>query len=203
MENNIVREYPTIKDNKLYKDRYQKEHFEKYKQIKESIENYEKWKVGINFNTNRKIKIGGKIHKKLGYEHFYIKFGNSCIKFTNLDDINIEVYIQETEKLKEEIDNYNLYVYNIINQINLLEKWEDYILFEGIKYGIPYVYKNIHRGNNCFGIMIEDYVESCNCHLCEDWGGCSNSSGTQYYKCKKCDFKYFESISYFKNYKGK
>ena len=79
MENNILREYPTIKDDKLYKDRFQKEHFEKYKQIKESIENYEKWKVGINFKTNRKIKIGGKTHRQLGYEHFYIKqFCNYC-----------------------------------------------------------------------------------------------------------------------------
>lgn len=203
MEANIIRKYPTIKDTNLYKDRYNKEHFEKYKEIKESIENYEKWKIGINYKTNRKIKIGGKTHSQLGYEIFYIKVGNSHIIFTDLDDINIEVYIQETEKLKKEIENYNLLVYNAINKINLLEKWEEYTVFEGMKYGIHNVYEDIHRSNDCFGLIIEDYFESCNCNCCENWGGCSNSSGTQYYKCKKCDFKYFESINYFKNYKGK
>ena len=34
-------------------------------------------------------------------------------------------------------------------------------------------------------------------------GGCSNPTGTQYYKCEKCDYKYGESINYSKNYKGK
>jgi len=94
-------------------------------------------------------------------------------------------------------------VYEIICKIKLLEKWEEYILFEGTKYGIPYVYKNTHRENNCLGLIIEDYYERCSCHCCEDWGGCSNPTGTQYYKCKKCNYKYGKSRHYSKNYKGK
>tara|TARA_B100001094_G_scaffold87324_1_gene83549 strand:+ start:608 stop:1231 length:624 start_codon:yes stop_codon:yes gene_type:complete len=207
MENNIIRKYPTFKDEKLYKVRYNKEDFEKYKEITKSIENYEKWKIGINYKTNRKLKIGGKTHRNLGYENFYIKHGTtwnySYILFTELDGIDVELYIQETEKLKKEIEDYNLEACDVIKKINLLEKWEEYVVFKGIKYGIPYVYNNIHRGNNCFGLIIEDYYKECSCHCCEDWGGCSNPESTQYYRCKKCDYKYSKSIIYSKNYKGK
>lgn len=204
MENTVMHKYPS---KRIYEDRYTEEDFDKYKEITKSIENYNKWKIGINHKTNRKIKIGGKIHKHLGYENFYIKHGTShsysYVLFTELDDINIELYIEETKKLKKEVEEYNSKVNKIIEQINLLEKWEDYVVFEEIKYGIPYVYKNIHRENNCFGLVVEDYSEGCRCHCCEDWGGCSNPVGTQYYKCEKCDYKYGESIYYSKNYKGK
>ena len=116
-------------------------------------------------------------------------YGYSYVLFTKLDGINIELYIEETEKIKKEIEDYNSKIDDIICKINLLEKWEEYILFEGTKYGIPYVYENIHRENYCLGLITEDYYEGCSCHCCEDWGGCSNPSGTQYYKCVKCDYK--------------
>ena len=74
MENNIMRKYPTTKERA---SRYNKEDFEKYKEITKSMENYEKWKIGINHKTNRKIKIGGKTHEQLGYENFYIKHGTT------------------------------------------------------------------------------------------------------------------------------
>jgi hypothetical protein len=206
MENNIIHEYPMTINEEVYKDRYSAEVFEKYKKITKSIENYKKWKIGINHRTNRKIQIGGKLHKELERE-FYIQHitshGYSYILFTKLDGINIQLYIEETEKIKKEIEDYNSKVYDIICKINLLEKWEEYILFEGTKYGIPYVYENIHRENNCLGLITEDYYKGCSCHCCEDWGGCSNPIGTQYYKCEKCDYKYGESSNYSKNYKGK
>jgi len=106
MENNIVRKYPAAKDERVYKDRYNKEDFEKYKEITKSMEKYEKWKIGINHKTNRKIKIGGKTHKQLGYENFYIEhktspYSSTYILFTELDGINIETYIKETEKIKK------------------------------------------------------------------------------------------------------
>jgi hypothetical protein len=193
MENNIIRKYPMEKDEQVYKDRYNKEDFEKYLELTKSMENYEKWKIGINHKTNRRIRIGGKIHKELGYENFYIKHGRysySYVLFTELDGINIEEYIEETEKIKKEIEDYNSKVYEIICKINLLEKWEDYILFEGIKYGIPYVFYNIHRENNCFGLITTVGYNACSCSCCENWGGCSNPRGTEYYKCEKCNFNY-------------
>ena len=201
MEDNIMRKYPQIKDERFYKNRYKKEDFEKYKEIIKSIENYDKWKIGINYKTNRKIKIGGETHKELGYKNFYIKQYRSentysYIVFTELDGINIELYLQETEKLKKETQDYNSKIYDIICKINLLENWEQYIVFEGIKYGIPYVYKDIHRENNCFGIIKKDYYESCSCHCCEYWGGCSDRTGNQYYKCEKCNYNYSELINH-------
>jgi hypothetical protein len=81
--------------------------------------------------------------------------------------------------------------------------WNDYIIFEEKKYGIPHIYKNIHRENNCFGLIQEDYYVSCECHCCTDWGGCSNPTGTQYYKCSKCNYTYSEIKNNLKNYKGK
>ena len=169
MEDNIIHKYPKTKDKRFYTDRYNKEDFEKYKEITKSIENYEKWKIGINYKTKRKIKIEGKTHKQLGYENFYIK-GNL---FTKLDGVNIELYLQENEKIKKEIQDYNSQIqdYNsqiqdLICKINLLKKWDEYIIFEETKYGIPYVYDDIHMEHNCFGLIKHDHYESCNCNSC-------------------------------------
>ena len=122
---NIIHVYPTMKDVRLYTHRYTVEHFDKYKDM--SNENYEKLKTGINYTTNRKIKIDGKTYQKI-LCNFYLKIGTSYdyefILFTKLNDINSDLYIQETEKLKHEIEHYNLQVHEIIYQINLLEKWD-------------------------------------------------------------------------------
>ena len=208
MTDKIIRVYPSKKDERLYTNRYDNESFRKYKEIIKSPENYEKWKSGINFKTNKKIKIGGKTHQKLGDESFYIKIPLSkslygYVLFTELDGIDSELYLQETEKIKKEIQDYNTIINDIICKINSLKNWDDYVEFEGKKYGILHVYNGIHRENDCFGIIKEDYYKSCSCHCCEDWGGCSNPIGTQYYKCEKCGYKYSTSVSYFKNHKGK
>ena len=190
MEDNIIRKYPTIKDERLYKDRYNKANFEKYKEITKSIENYEKWKIGINHKTNRKIKIGGKTHEQLGYENFYIKhgttYGYSYILFTDLNGINIELYIQDTEKLKKEIEDYNSKVYDIICKINLLEKWDEYIVFEGIKYGIPYIYNGIHRSNNCNGKINETKIRIRECRECRGDASFTEPCRCEYKTCMDC-----------------
>ena len=59
---NIIRSYPKIKDERLY--RYSKDSFEKYKEITKSSENYEKLKIGINYKTNRKVYIQVFIYRK-------------------------------------------------------------------------------------------------------------------------------------------
>jgi len=71
-------------------------------------------------------------------------YSYSYILFTELDDINIELYIQETEKLKNEILSHNVKVNDIICKINKLEKWVDFVEFEGMKYGIQKIYNNVH-----------------------------------------------------------
>jgi hypothetical protein len=188
--------------------------------------------INYQSKTKNKIKIGGRLHIELGtkfiLQHIvnYTKndmgdtidysYNYQDILFKDVDSIDWENYFLETEIIYNNINKenesinennkkiieYNNEVDEVIKNINLLERWEQYIVFEGIKYGIPCVYKNIHRENNCFGSITEDYSERCNCHCCEHWGGCSNTTGTQYYKCKKCDYKYGESKNYSKNYKG-
>uniref|UniRef100_A0A6C0JF32 Uncharacterized protein n=1 Tax=viral metagenome TaxID=1070528 RepID=A0A6C0JF32_9ZZZZ len=195
MEDKIIRKYPELR---YEEDRYNKEDFERYEEITKRIDNYEKWKIGINYKTNRKIKIGGKTHEQFGYENFYIKRGTSYsysyVLFTKLDNINIELYIQETEKLKKEIQEYNSQIYEIISKINKLDKWSDFIEFEGKKYGIVgKVLNNIHRENDCNGIMEFYKNEEYECKGCRDGMafngsyscGCSNK---EIYKCNKCDY---------------
>lgn len=197
MEDNIMRKYPTIKDERLYKDRYNKEEFEKYKEITKSIENYEKWKIGINYKTNKKIKIGGKKHIQIGYENFYIKHrtlydGYKYILFTQLDGINIDLYIQDTEKLKEEILSYNEKINEIICKINKLEKWNDFVEFEGIKYGIQKIYNNIHRGDDCNGNINKTEVCVKECRECRGTTSFTEPCRCEYktnIECVKCGYK--------------
>ena len=81
---------------------------------------------------------------------------------------------------------------------------DDYVLFEGIKYGIPNVFENIHREKDCNGLLKDSFYESCSCSACENWYGCSSPTGTQHYKCNKCDYKdYSKRITHHTNYKGK
>jgi hypothetical protein len=195
MEDTILRKYPTLKDEGLFKYRYTKENFEKYTQIQNSIENYEKWKIGINYKTNRKIKIGGKTHFQIGYD-FYIKHKNSLfnysyILFTELDGINIELYLQETEKLKNEILSYNEKVNEIICKIKKLEKWVDFVEFEGKKYGIPKIYDYIHRENDCNGKTNETKVRIKECRECSGTTSFQEPCECKYItiiKCVKCGY---------------
>ena len=64
----IERQYPTKKEEKTYPKRYDNAIFKKLNEIngdKELQNDYKKWKDGINYKTNRKIKIDGKIHREL------------------------------------------------------------------------------------------------------------------------------------------
>lgn len=193
---------------KSYPTRYDNEDFKKYKEITKyriiTIEKYDKWKSGINWLTGRRIKIGGKLYEKLGYENFYIRRVDGCnikyILFTEFDSIDIEIYNNETAKIKKEIDDYNLIINETNCKIKLLEKKDEFIIFDGVKYGNPD--ENIHmdeKGENCFGLIVKDRYEECSCNCCENWFGCSEPVNVQHYKCIKCDYKYGKQIVYEKN----
>jgi hypothetical protein len=135
---------------------------------------------------------------------------NNKIFIEELDGIDFEIYLLETTNIYKKIDeqnviinNYNNKINKIIEQINKLDKWNDYINFKENKYGIPEVYNNIHMTNDCLGYFIKDYYVNCTCHLCENWNGCTNPCGEQYYKCNKCNYQISKSIDITKNYKGK
>lgn len=81
------------------------------------------------------------------------------ILFDTLNHINANKYSQETDKINNEIDfenavikDYNKLVDSIIEKIQNLEGWNEFIVFEGKKYGLIHEIKNnIHIGNNCLG----------------------------------------------------
>jgi hypothetical protein len=183
----IIRSYPSKKDPNDYERRYSADAFEKYKDIVKTRENYEKWKLGINHRTNRKINIGGKTHDELKYKDFYITYNNGrMIIFEALDGIDCDAYFKETDILKSTIQEYNQRIDDVLIKLQMLPKWNDYVEFDGKKYGIPHLVGNIHRKNDCFGNLVEDYHENCLCNSGRCYNQCSKPWGTQYYKCSKC-----------------
>jgi hypothetical protein len=198
----IKRCYPNKKQKKIYPLRFNNFVFEKFNEmiIDEKLQNdYKKWKNGINYNTNRKITIGGKIHTSLK-QQFMIKYGSfkggfKNILFTSLIGIDSIKYICDTEKFKNDIDienniidDYNNNIDDTIKKIQELKKWNDFIEFEGIKYGIKRIYNNIHRENDCNGEIIEYYK----CRSCRGTSSFYEQCRCEYkenIKCLKCGYK--------------
>lgn len=195
----IERQYPTKKEEKTYPKRYDNAIFKKLNEIngdKELQNDYKKWKDGINYKTNRKIKIDGKIHRELKQK--FIIYSNGGVLFDTLNIINEDEYLQETKKIINNIDvenatikDYNKLVDDIIEKIKKLEKWNDYIEFEGKYYGIKSkVLNNIHIENDCFGEMI--FIDKETEYTFNDRPFCNyNDKKTTYliYKCSKCNYE--------------
>jgi hypothetical protein len=208
----IRRQYPIKKQEKPYPVRYDNSVFEKLNEMNGDMElqnDYKKWKDGINYNTNRKIKIDGKIHRELkqkfmiNYSHNYNLTSQmrSYVLFENLNNINSHEYLQETKKINNEIDlendvikDYNKVVDSVIEKIQKLEGWNEFIEFEGNYYGIiSKVLNNIHRENDCFGEMIFHMEKEYECKGCRDgimFNGSYKCSCYVYNinKCSKCGF---------------
>lgn len=128
----IRRNVPSKKNKYEYPFRFTEEIFNKYK----------KWELGINYKTNKKIQIGGKTH--ITIKNSICKEYNIWGLFNNLQNINIENYFIETEQIYKKIDNinhdidmYNTMIDTIIEQISKINTLDDYIEFEGKKYGKP------------------------------------------------------------------
>jgi hypothetical protein len=185
----IKRQYPT-KKRETYTERYDKSVFEKLRQMNEDMElqdDYKKWKNGINYKTNRKIRIDGKIHQEL--KHKFMIYSCGGVLFDTLNSINAVEYLQETDRENAIIKEYNKLVDSIIEKIQKLERWNDFIEFEGKFYGIPSeIVNNIHRENDCLGEMVftgkETTYSSNNRPFYDD-------TVTTYsiYKCSKCSYE--------------
>ncbi len=200
----IEHDYPTYKMLEEYPNRYSKEFFDKYNElikIPNYINNYTKLLSGINPNTNKKIKINGPtynniINKYIIYGYLFNNQYKSII-FTELNDINQLEYINETNKIKNEIDKNNIHIIeynnnvkNIILQIDNLKKWDDYIIFNNKYYGTnKIIIDNIHIKNNCNGKIIETNKTLTECSQCDHgmWS-CGRDCKEIYYKylCEKC-----------------
>ena len=199
---NIIRTYPNYK-NKLKKpNRFNTEHFETFNKMiddKDLMSNYQKWKQGINYKTNRKIKIDGDTHKKIDCFHKYI-FGDS-IYIDDVININQDDYLKETFEMEkdianknEEIKRYNDIVKSVIDKIKNLQKWDDFIEFEGKYYGlVNKVRNNIHIENSCNGEMI--FIETKREIVCRDRPFCYTAD-TDYeydvYKCSNCKYIHYK-----------
>jgi hypothetical protein len=202
---NIIREYPQHKDKKYYTSRITEEAFHKYDKIttSEFISRYNMWKSGINPNTNRKIKINGKVHEKLKYE-FQIKYicsngRDSSIIFEKLNDIKRTEYIEKTKldilelnSLNSVIDIYNKSVDTANEKIKKIDKWDMVVEFDGNPYGTPIkVINHIHIENNCGGVIV--FIREETKYFINDRPFCNYSDGETTYnlfKCKKCNYKY-------------
>lgn len=168
------------------------------------LNGFKQWFQGINPMTNRKIKIGGRTHIDVGFElgfeksHSNAGFEQCYLVYKEIMGMTkeeIEFYKNTTSELIKKwesecipIDEYNNKIYKINKDINNLKKWDDYVLFNEKKYGVPRVNDNgIHMENDCRGTIKYEY-EQCTCHSCEDWGGknCTQGSITSY-KCDKCN----------------
>jgi len=199
---NIIRTYPNYK-NKLKKpNRFNTEHFETFNKMiddKDLMSNYQKWKQGINYKTNRKIKIDGDTHKKIDCFHKYI-FGDS-IYIDDVININQDDYLKETFEMEkdianknEEIKRYNDIVKSVIDKIKNLQKWDDFIEFEGKYYGlVNKVRNNIHIENSCNGEMI--FIETKREFVFRDRPFCyTEDTDYEYdvYECRNCNFTHFK-----------
>ena len=195
----IIREYPIKKKKLYYPTRYSKD-FDEFIKFKNTSKynDYKLWKDGINYKTNRKIKIGGRLHKQLSdaFRSWII----NIYTIPELESINVDEYLKETLTIELEIDKknksiieYNLLIDKIIEKINKLTKWEDFIEFKSNYYGIPHYHNNIHRQNDCMGDMKLIYSNTRDCNKCENGWGCSSSNcstTTLEYECNKCGICY-------------
>lgn len=200
---NILRTYPEYKKRQSYEKKYTERDFENLNKMINDVDfmsSYEKWKEGINYKTNRKIKIGGDTHKKLDCFYQYIG-GFGRVYIDDMININQKDYLKETFEIAKDISNtnkeierYNNIVASVIDKIKNLEKWEDYVEFEGKCYGLVNKVKNdIHVENDCNGKMI--FIETKREIICRDRPFC-NTTDTDYeydvYECSNCKFIYKE-----------
>ena len=192
----IIRHYPMIRG---YPYRYTNDAFDKSHEMYNDpvlTEHYNKWKEGINPHTNRKIKIGGKTYHSIKND-FIISFLNSrgtwcSVFYLKLIEIDQEKYEKETIQLNHETDKENEVASSTIEQINRLQSWNDYVEFDGMKYGLPKVLNEIHRENDCFGQMEYDREKDYECR------GCRNNQVGPFQclchtftinKCNKCGYE--------------
>lgn len=198
---NIEREYPTKKQEKPYPERYDHSVFEKLNVMNGDTElqnDYNNWKDGINYKTNRKIKIDGKIHNELKQKFMICMTNCRGEIFDTLNSVNADEYLQETKIIMNEIDvenaiikDYNKVVDSIIERIQKIKRWNDFIEFEGKCYGITNkVLNNIHREHDCFGEMI--FIRKETEYFSNDRPFCLyEDTETTYsiYKCSKCNYE--------------
>ena len=182
MPSEIKRKFPD--ENKLFKSLlnttgYSKRDFEEYEKIIAS-EDFQSWKRGKNIENKSKnsILIGGKLHKDICKRRFKkdaLYFDEMEKNIKNKDKLIKEYETKNAHIIKEneDIKRYNETIAKQYKEeaLKIIEKikslgWDEWYEFENILYGVPMICDNIHRENNCGGIIDENMV---------------------YFVCKKCN----------------
>lgn len=152
----IIREFPTkmTSVNNLFNYG-----IDDYLQCKNLINNdvfmynYKKLLSGINYKTNRKIKRDGHLFKKLVEE-----FHSTYPFLSKFEKINYELLTNkkcdELIRRNKEIEIYNSIIDKVVNDIKQLKSWNDFVIFNGKKYGLPQFCDGIHKEDDCHGQLI-------------------------------------------------
>ena len=169
----------------------------------------------INPLTGKKIKIGGETYNRVMKPYMIKNY-----KPSDIANIVISDYLDETTRIindnieynathRDEIKQYNSLV-DIVNakykkysddctiaieQIKKLESWNSYVELNGLKYGIPAIYENIHREHDCMGTISNEYILCTSivydsidpniCFECMYKDSCSDPIKLVF-KCSKC-----------------
>lgn len=215
-EFDVIRKFPSFIPLPFKTKRIPEKTFTDYFKWKEHMltnVNYIKFINQINPITGRRMKKDGRTYLYTERKfRFYIFNGiDMKYEFTMISEMStedIESYIKETKRIEQDwvkvcniIAKHNEQISEIVRRIELLKDWNDYILYNGVKYGLPPFYNGIHYENSCMGKVIEhDYIP-CSCHSCENWSGSNcRRGGAQIYKCIKCNKDHIVShskIAYF------
>jgi hypothetical protein len=187
----IKRYYPMTRS---YPYRYTNEVFDTFHEMYNDPvirDRCNKWKKGINPYSNRKIKRRGKTYDSIKND-FMISFLHGHVFYLKLKYIDEEKYKEETIQLNHETDKQNEIISNTIEQINRLQNWNDFVMYDGIKYGLKKVVNHIHREKDCFGQMEYDREKEYKCR------GCIGKNIRPYHclchtytmnKCNKCGYE--------------
>jgi hypothetical protein len=191
MTSTIVRILPQ-KSSLSTSPRYSSDDIERYR-IKKT-EEYTKWKNGINSETNRKIKIGGPTHIKLGKKNGYylgmeIQQISGYLPLLEKYQIDNAIETLRLEQKERDIIARNKLVDKVVQKITNFS-WEEFVEFEGVNYGIPEFHNGFHMLNNCMGKeinVVKRWERECSCSCCENWSGCGRSDNeSNTYSCDKC-----------------
>ena len=121
--------------------RYTESDFKKFNEMALDTDNIKNCRIvegGRNYKTNRKIKIDGKLYRKLMLP-FYVRYSvfHHPSIFTDLCDINEREYFAETARMDAPANEQNLIIreYNkgideFFQKLHSLEKWNDYVMFK-------------------------------------------------------------------------
>ena len=195
----IIRTLPSFKSYIKKPNRFDFDTYLKLKNDTEFNDKYSKLNKGINFMTNKSFSLNNKENFKIlrkqitsfPYEYYEMLYSTNT---------NIASYIKETHNIynkiikeNKKIDNYNENVIiPIHDKIIKLKNWNDYVLYNNKKYGLPKIIKieneYIHKQHNCNGIIEFYKYENCNCTVCNifQYYGCGDKE-KRLYKCSKCN----------------